>query len=363
VLTGLLVLVVDLPVVEAQSPIDFFLHGTGPDNNPPTLFLNTAEPTVATAKFRDSASVNFNGGNPWKEIGTWPAASPLTTGTLTALSDLHVWLGLKNSDDQGTQFDLRAEVLKNGVVIASDLTRCITGIVRNANQAKAVTVAFGSVPATLFNGTTDQLAITLSTRIGTNPDDTKCPGHNNAVGLRLYFDAATRPARFDATIGAGANPVPILSALAPTSVPAGSAATPLTAIGQQFVPASFVKFNATALPTTFVSATSLTATIPATLLSTKGTVAVTVENPAPGGGISTPLPFTIENRAPVLAPIGNQTVLLGSTCSSRSPRPIPTTIRSPLPSRRCRCRPTRRSTVRPVCSPSRRMRRKSARSR
>ena len=33
----------------------------------------------------------------------------LASGSLTALSDLHVWLGLQNSDDQGTNFDLRAE--------------------------------------------------------------------------------------------------------------------------------------------------------------------------------------------------------------------------------------------------------------
>ncbi|MDF0645582.1 MAG: hypothetical protein P0111_16240 [Nitrospira sp.] len=59
---------------------------------------------------------------------------------------------MKNSDDQGTQFDLRAEVLKNCAVIATGVTRCITGIVRNANQAKEATVAFGSVPSTPFNG-------------------------------------------------------------------------------------------------------------------------------------------------------------------------------------------------------------------
>lgn len=145
-------------VAQAQTSTDFFLHGTGPDNNPPTLLLNPTAPTASTEKFRDSAAVNFSGGNAWKEIGTWPAAASLSTGTLTTLSDLHVWLGLKNSDDQGTQFDLRAEVLKNGTVIATGLTRCVTGITTNPNNAKVVTVAFGSVPSTPFNGTSDTLA-------------------------------------------------------------------------------------------------------------------------------------------------------------------------------------------------------------
>jgi hypothetical protein len=42
------------------------------------------------------------------------------------------------------------------------------------------------------------------TRIGTNPDGSKCSGpggsHNNAVGLRLYYDSPTRPSRFGAEI-------------------------------------------------------------------------------------------------------------------------------------------------------------------
>jgi len=260
VLIGGLLLLGSSPPVQAQTSSDFFLHGTGPDNNPPTLFLNTTAPTAATAKFRDSAGVNFSGGNLWKDIGAWPAAASLTVGTLTALSDLHVWLGLKNSDDQGTQFDLQAEVLKNGAVIATGLTRCITGIVRNANQAKEATVAFGSVPSTPFDGTTDQLSIRISTRIGTNPDDTQCPGHNNAVGLRLYFDAANRQARFDATFVTQQTP-----AITSFSPPEGPVGTSVTITGTNFdpVPANnTVQFNGVTAVVTSAAATTIVATVP-----------------------------------------------------------------------------------------------------
>ena len=108
-----------------------------------------------------------------------------------------------------------------------------------------------------------------------------------------------------------ANPVPSLGTLSPTSVPSGSPNTPLTITGQSFVSGAVVKLSTTALTTTFVSPTQLTAVIPAALLTAKGTVPVTVENPAPSGGASNSLPFTIVNGAPVLAPIGNKTVPLG----------------------------------------------------
>ncbi|SLM46472.1 conserved protein of unknown function [Nitrospira japonica] len=183
---------------------DYFLHGNGPNANPPTLFVNATAPTATAPKYRDSAGLKFNGGNLWKEIGTWATSLPTpNNGNLTTLSALQVWVGLKNSDDQGTQFDVRAEVYKNATLVVEGLTRCITGVTRNENLATAVGVAFPAFPAVSFNGTTDVLSLKVSARIGTNPDSTKCSGpggsHNNAVGLRLYFDATDRPAAFVGT--------------------------------------------------------------------------------------------------------------------------------------------------------------------
>ena len=184
----------------AGVPRPFYLHGTGSSSNPATLFLNNTAPTAATAKSKDSASVNFSGGNPWKEVGTWPAAPALSAGTLTDLSDLHVWLGLKNSDDQGTRFDLRVEVYKNGTLVAAGETLCIEGVTRNPSMAKDVTVMFAPFSSVAFNGTTDAMSMKVLTRIGTNGAGGFCGGHSNAVGLRLYFDAGSQPARFTATL-------------------------------------------------------------------------------------------------------------------------------------------------------------------
>jgi large repetitive protein len=138
-----------------------------------------------------------------------------------------VWLGLKNSDDQGTQFDLRAEIYRNGNLVSASETGCITGLTRNANLAKSVTVS----PAPLAGYVAGEaLSLKLLTRIGTNRDGTKCSGpggsHSNAVGLRLYFDAISRASAM--TITEGANPTDsyylhstgaglILDSIAPTA--------------------------------------------------------------------------------------------------------------------------------------------------
>ncbi len=123
---------------------------------------------------------------------------------------MQLWLGLKSSEDQGTLFDVKVELLKNGDPVASGLRRCVTGLTRNPRLAKGIRVAWDDLTTSVPLAPTDVVALRISTRIGTNRDDTKCvPGpasaHASARGLRLYYDAASRPAGFDATLAPGSN--------------------------------------------------------------------------------------------------------------------------------------------------------------
>jgi hypothetical protein len=118
-------------------------------------------------------------------------------------SPAKLWIGLQNSDDQGTQFDLRAELYINGVRISEGATLCIAGVTRNPALAKEIAVPFILVSNGSY-ASGDLCSLKVFTRIGTTATGQKCTGpggsHNNAVGLRLYYDAPDRPSRFSAAI-------------------------------------------------------------------------------------------------------------------------------------------------------------------
>jgi uncharacterized repeat protein (TIGR01451 family) len=86
---------------------------------------------------------------------------------------------------------------------------------------------------------------------------------------------------------------PAISSISPSLVAAGSGDFSLTVTGSGFNASSTVNLGATSLSTTYVSATELTATVTASQIATYGWGAVTVSNPAPGGGASGVVPLTI----------------------------------------------------------------------
>jgi uncharacterized repeat protein (TIGR01451 family) len=94
------------------------------------------------------------------------------------------------------------------------------------------------------------------------------------------------------TIDVTPNPVPSVQGFSPMSTNAGSPDFTLTVMGQNFVPTSVVQWNGSARPTTFGNSFQLTAAISATDVQALGNSTVTVFNPAPGGGLSTPVLFT-----------------------------------------------------------------------
>ena len=97
------------------------------------------------------------------------------------------------------------------------------------------------------------------------------------------------------------NPVPQIASIDPSSTPQGGFGLQVTLNGQGFVEGSVVQWNGAALQTTYASASALTAALPATDLMTSGTASLTVNNPAPGGGRSNAVSFTISPLAPLFS--------------------------------------------------------------
>jgi photosystem II stability/assembly factor-like uncharacterized protein len=96
------------------------------------------------------------------------------------------------------------------------------------------------------------------------------------------------------------NPVPSLTSLSPSNATAGGASFTLTVNGTKFVSGASILWGNISLHATFVSSTQLTATVSATHIASGGTVAVSVSNPTPGGGVSGSRTFTVNNPVPVI---------------------------------------------------------------
>jgi hypothetical protein len=112
-----------------------------------SLVLDPTAPGVGTPRFQDSPVLSRAGGNIYQLIGEWESGeiSAEPGCALESLGPLHAWLGLRNSDDQGAHFDLRAEVYFKSsspgslpVLIAVTERPCIEGLTRNPARAQEI---------------------------------------------------------------------------------------------------------------------------------------------------------------------------------------------------------------------------------
>ncbi len=150
---------------------------------------------------------------------------------------------------------------------------------------------------TLANGATAVVTVNvLETDAGTSTVDAVVSG-SNADPLPINNSVAIAVQ----VTGSHYSVVPTVAALSPSSIQAGAASTTITLTGSGFTSGATVVWNGTSLSTTYVSATQLTAVIPASSLATLGWGAVAVSSPAPGGGVSNAVPFSVYTVTTMLA--------------------------------------------------------------
>jgi hypothetical protein len=90
------------------------------------------------------------------------------------------------------------------------------------------------------------------------------------------------------------NPSPVLAAIAPTKIDAGSPGHVLTISGRNFLSSSTVLFNGAERSSTFLSPNRLTIKLTAADVNAPGSVSIAVVNPPPGGGNSTTLHLIVQ---------------------------------------------------------------------
>ena len=181
------------------------------------------------------------------------------------------------------------------------------------------TVLIGQTSApqtsTLTNAGSGPLGITSIYSYGDFPQTNNCPaslavnasctftvtftpsvGGSDSGAVYVYTDSQFYYATLTSS-GTGQAPVPTISSLSVSSLPAGSADTQVTMTGTGFVNyVTQVYWNGSLLNYCCVSysgTTQLTFTIPAANLASAGTSQISVFTPAPGGGISNSVPLTV----------------------------------------------------------------------
>jgi hypothetical protein len=154
---------------------------------------------------------------------------------------------------------------------------------------------FVSTDAITWNGQPQITAFVNASKLTTQINGALIASPGFASVAVMPTSGASSPA-LDFTITGPANLAPTLavtSPVTPVSASAGGPAFELIINGSNFAQNSSVMWNATSLVTSFVNSTQLIAWVPASLITSTGSVNVTVFNPAPGGGTSQIFVFTI----------------------------------------------------------------------
>jgi len=118
----------------------------------------------------------------------------------------------------------------------------------------------------------------------------------------------------------GANPIPTVDQLTPAGTAAGAGTLTVGIEGAGFLPGSVAQWNGSDRPTAYVSENYLEMQLSAANLAAPGQNAVSVRNPAPGGGNSNPVAFTVaapgENPSPAISRLNPAFLTAGSLSGS-----------------------------------------------
>jgi Abnormal spindle-like microcephaly-assoc'd, ASPM-SPD-2-Hydin/NHL repeat len=271
--------------------------------NPPTIKPGSSQQFTATGDYSDGSTQTITSTVVWASsmtgIASFGATQGLATGVSPGTTQITAMMGNIVSSPVTLTVSAGSTLTSQTITVT---TAAPASAADNSTFMVAATASSGLPVSIASSGActgsgSGSATITMSAATGT------CTVTYTQAGNSTY---AAAPAVTSTTTAV--NPIPTINSLSPSSATAGSAAFTLTVTGSNFVSGSVVNFGGTAEPVTFVSASQLTAAIPATAIASSGSVPVTVTNPAPGGGTSNSVAFTVNaaissNPVPAIASI------------------------------------------------------------
>jgi len=190
-----------------------------------------------------------------------------------------------------------------------------TSVLAGTASAVVTITGTGFVPATVVNVNGTARATTF---INATQVSAALPSTDFAAGGALSLtvvNAAPGGGTSSATSLLVNNPAVGTIKLNPSSLGVGAkTAATITVTGNTFVPTSVLQVNGSVRATTYVSATALTFVATVADQATAGTLAVTVTNPAPGGGTSPAASLSVVQPpvTPVITSVSPTSIIAGS---------------------------------------------------
>jgi hypothetical protein len=260
----------------------------GPCQNPTYPFVVLNEVTTIASVWALAPFMSYGA-----QVGTVPAN---TQGLATAFTNIGYLVDVGSGSSPGTSAPQGMTIPVAEIDTMADiLAACVNS---NANSTPCNDLFNYATPT---GGTTPQTTLDAALNMVLYPT-LNLPGLYYLPLPNVPFQPtlSSPPASWSLGDAIIENPVPAISSLSPSSLPAGSAPQTLTINGPGFLASSTVTFNGADRAATYVSSTQLTIALSSADLSSVATEPVVVSNPVPGGGTSTPASFNVTSTTPAI---------------------------------------------------------------